>query len=106
MTSERVAARKAFDRATDLVSRGRRSRKSTLRNDKYSCLLVCTCGRATLLNGELEFPIFGGLCEGCGRALPHVTVLTRQHAAELSELAQTLAGQSAAGGRGPQGATE
>jgi len=56
-------------------------------------LLVCLCGRGNLRKGEVEYPLFGGHCEGCGRPLDHVTVLTPSHARELLDLLPTLAGQ-------------
>jgi hypothetical protein len=94
MTEHRTESRAAFEHAVDLTFRIRRPRRSSIRNDKFACLVVCPCGTPTLLEGEVEFPIFGGLCEGCAQPLPHVTVVTRQHAAELAHLAPTLVGQS------------
>jgi len=93
MTNDRKASRVVFESAVDLAGRVRRSRKTSIHNDRFSCLLVCRCGRASLLDGEVEYPLFGGVCEGCGCSLPHVTIVTRQHGMELRDFVPTLAGQ-------------
>lgn len=90
---------RAFDICADLVGRVRRPRKTGIRNEKFSCLVVCHCGRPALLHGEVEYPMFGGLCEACSKPLPHITVLTRAHASELTHLEPTLAGQTLARNR-------
>ncbi|TAN31389.1 hypothetical protein EPN29_13595, partial [bacterium] len=60
----------AFYQAQDLAAAVRKPRKTTIKNDKFSCLVTCICGHSTLMNGEVEHPIFGGYCEGCARPLP------------------------------------
>jgi len=106
MTNDREASRVAFESAVDLAGRVRRSRKTTIHNDRFSCLLVCICGRASLLDGEVEYPLFGGVCEGCGCSLPHVTIVTRKHGMELRDFVPTLAGQSGPVGRDAEAATD
>jgi hypothetical protein len=91
----------AFYDAQEIARKVRRPRKATIRNDLFSLLIVCPCGRPSLRSGEVEYAVMGGYCENCARPLAHVIVITRRHARDLAELAPTIASQQQAANKEP-----
>jgi len=100
---ERRLAAEAFHYAEDVAASVRGKGKTTIKgNGRFAVLLTCPCGRPTLRDGQVEYPIDGGVCEGCGRPLAHVTVITRAHAAQLDHLRPTIASQRRAYSKAPE----